>query len=244
MKTTKGKRFSKAYACTPQDLRRLVEVAFGGDSSLRYEVECIDGSTLYPQVLDELLGLNNPAARAINKIIIRSSYQTDISIRFVLENEPSSSTAQYSVEGDDKDVYIISRDIEECLDAMTQRFSFIAVGFFPAYMAPVLLGYFGGACVLLPLIFIVQELQKSTSDHHKITRLILFTVVGILISIFSRYFTKMRANLFPAVSFRIGDGENRFERSSSRRKQLGFSALVALSLGIVGSLIASAITQR
>lgn len=242
MRATTEKYLSKAYACKPKDLHRLVHIAFRENNALRYEVECTDGSSLYPQTLDELLSLSNPAARAINKLTIRSGRKADTSILFVLEND-DSSTGFYSVEGDDKDVYIISRDIEECLDAMTQHFSFFSVGEHTDLFSPILLYLCGGTSLAL-LILIFVELLKRPLESHEMAKLMNIILVWALFLVFSLFFTKIRKNLFPPVSFCIGDGENRFERNSSRRKQLGFSAIVALCVGIIGSLIANALTYK
>ena len=236
MRNRKRKEFKKAFVLTPTALKGMIRNIAIPEEDLTYSVRCVDGSNLHPGSLEAIFALPNPRSRAINQIsigrrLVAKRLGPDIDITF---EDSDFIPISYAIDGEDLEVMQLSRVIEDHLEPMLQAYSIVSVGI-PAQLAGIALFWIGGALFGLGAGLLARG--------HKPLGIALL-MFGAAISMIGLFAGRIRSSLFPAGVFCVGDGQARFERSASIRKQLGLAAVIALIIGIIASVIANMVSLR
>jgi hypothetical protein len=108
---------AKALVVSPEGLARLLDALPVDKDKLRFTVECSDGTTLYPNSIEELLRFPNPKNREIQRIDISTPYQTESECAIHLSND-ILGPATYTISGEDSYVVSTADVIEQHLESM------------------------------------------------------------------------------------------------------------------------------
>lgn len=246
MQGTKSHDITKPFVITPEGLSRLVTALPVGAKPIVYSVDCIDGTTFYPESIDELLNLPNPEMRAIIVIKIDSGYRGE-NLRFAISlSNKEFGGASYSVNGEATGVISLADTIDQHLEAMiagkphfVNTFSFFFDNLFSLIV--VLLSSFIIWGTLLGSWVVFIRGQNITLLSHRLSgavliELLIFCIPIWLIGVRSH---RLKEYFFPRVAFCIGNGTIRYNQMMSRRNLFGLSALVAIILGLFVNLISA-----
>lgn len=240
--TTKERAFKKAFHLSPSIITNIWTLLTEDDRKARVEFSCSDGSEIQSDDLRTLLDFPNSEARRILSLTLETTYESGSpSIRVAAhENWASEPRIEYSVAGDDREVIHRSAKIEEILSNAFVWYSPLAV--IPvgveATVSSLLFvtGMFSALAGLSAVFGTASKLQSQ-----KIVGLnagSVFVVLGLLLLVLAGYGRRLIRWLFPPAAFLIGGGMSRASRAEFWR----WAVCGTLVLGVIGSLIATAIS--
>jgi hypothetical protein len=238
----------KAIIVNSEGLRRLADDLIEKNDKISLTVWCVDGTTLYPGSIEELLRFPNPKTREIQTISLSTPDGKDSSWEIWLSNG-FSSPASYTVSGEDSYVIVTADRIENHLESM--------VGNGPHFLTSTILSeivgpFLGGIGVTIsffgllncwPILAKYKHLDVGSwkfGDFASAATLICGLIL-ILIGIRGKHFLSY---FFPKVTFCIGDGEARHKRMTENRRLFGWGALITLVISILASWIANMLPTR
>lgn len=233
MLNRKQKEITKAFAVTPTALRAMLDAVVTADDDVSILVKCRDGSELRPESLEEILRLPNPSSRAIERMSLRVNRGMTLNIEIDFMNDHMTPIS-YAVSGQDLEVLQVSQTLDDHLEPMIQRYSLMCV--FPSNLYLVMTALLCGSLLLGVALGRIFAKGPTVASN-----VMLATSIGLVT--LSAIYGTIRRNIFPVGSFRIGDGEERFQRSVSARKQLGPALILALIMGIIASVVANKISH-
>jgi hypothetical protein len=211
---------------------------------LKFTVECIDGTTLYPSGIEELLRFPNSKTREIQTIEIASSYKTESRCTITFSNDILGPVC-YTVSGEDSYVVSTTDAIEHHLESMSDSGPhFISSSFFlqesagPLLLSPAGLLTAFGFLLCWTILVNHKHIYIGSFMFSGFTSATILTSGLVLLSVAIK-FERLLRHFFPKVSFCIGGGDVRHQRMIENRRLFGLAALVTLAIGILGSWVAN-----
>ncbi len=166
--------------------------------------------------LDDLLNHPNRKEKQYKQIEISNPITSAISIR-VRFSYVESSSIDYRISGEERDVDHFSKKIEELIMSTKQWFSFLGNGH---------IGYFTVTLIITIMVFLYIVLifgfNKTTINY-----LLVIWLSGSFVSF------KIRSYLFPINSFELGDGIERIKTKNNIRSIILSAVFLPIIIGIM-----------
>ena len=225
MFTTLTKGFKKAFVVDAEVIDALYEEVTKYVEDLHIKFSCSDGSENEPQDLKELYEFPNPNNRQIQSIEISSPYGKDPHADIKIRNEyPNNELIHYELRGDEKDVLLLGRKIEEILSNSFQWYSYLLT---TRWIIAFIVWTIGA-------LAIGAGLPIGTTEPN-VLLLSIGPVCFLTVGIAWLFGNKV----FPMAVFAIGGGKNRHAASVQRRRRLGEGVILALVVALLAAFIMS-----
>jgi hypothetical protein len=233
VRNRKQREFQKAFVLTVPAFRGMIRALALPENELHYSVRCRDGSELHPNSLDEIFALPNPRSRAIDRITIsrsrnRRTSDPDLNLDITF-SDVEYAPVSYIIDGEDADVMRLSRALEDHLEPMFQKYSMMSVA--PTSLFIGMAPFFAG-------VALVTVGAGSLAFRHKLMATMLMSA-GFTLMLLESFAGRIRKSVFPSGAFCIGDGQARFEKSTSVRNQIGIAAVIAFLISVIAGVVAN-----
>jgi hypothetical protein len=222
MKTSKGGDLAIAIAVDDDALSRLTSIFQKHSKTIEFSVDLSDGSTLYPDTLDQIFEIPNTPNRAITSLAIENHYSEPLRIQVTLSANDFFHAVKFSLKGDDQTVLSVDRDFQEWVLSTKQSYSWLT---FVSLKSGILYAF----------IFLTSFAVISAGEHWKGSPLFLVATVGLalFLVIFSLSGPAWIHKVFPRAAFLIGDGIRRDQTLRDRRKLFSILGIViAIAIGL------------
>lgn len=238
MQVRKEKTFNDNLVFDPRQLQQLLGALKLNDDHLKYSVTCLDGVTMRPTRLEDLIAWPNPEPRAITRIEVSTRFEIDhpVQINLRFGSEYSGGSAAYQLSGEEAGVYDTSRVIDDHLLPMMRR-GLLRPGKAPGWSTiPLILG---GAATTIGLILLPGYILAISGRIHIHTTAKLFWetlgafALGIPLTVLGFKFEALATRWWPPAAFLIGAGRDRYERIIKTRANIFWSVLVGLGVGLL-----------
>jgi hypothetical protein len=227
MKTSKAGELPIAIAVDDDALNRLISIFRKHSKTTDFSVDLSDGSTLYPETLDEILEIPNTPDRAITQIAIKNHYSEPIRIEVTLRANNLLSAIKFDLKGQDQEVLLVDRDFQEWVVSAKQPYSWLT---FVSLSGGIL---FGVTC----LIAVAALFAGLSQNGHPV-----FSVASIFLGVLLIFLASSAPGwihkVFPRALFLIGDGIRRDQVLRDRRKFFKISIVAAILIGLATRVIA------
>ncbi|MGH8544552.1 MAG: hypothetical protein ACREX3_13180 [Gammaproteobacteria bacterium] len=230
-----SRRISKgdAFVCEADEVQRLAKLLESRVGDVSWEIGCADGIDRKGHNLEELLAFDNAPACRIEQLFLSARAkggERTASIRL----GGAYSTIEASTDGPAEFVEQLSTSLESHLSglrtwyARVARLDFVNIGFlllfsiFTVAILAVALGFSGTS----------DESTGSTARGQALV----YTMIGGVIAV-GWILNKLREELFPSVTFAVGQGKRRYETLQKTRWSVivgfGISLLAGLTLLVI-----------
>ncbi len=234
MKSEFRKVASRVCVFDSKDLRRLLDVATSGMSTVMITIKCSDGVSLTAENCEEILKFKNPESQSIVGLEVGARGDGN-SVLFEI-NQSLPWNCRLSVSGDEFFSSKVSREMQDILDHARPWYGKAIEMPWPA----ILINGFIFAVLAVPISILALvsfeiipgELRVVDSKKIDLSAITFGMIVGcspFLLASFYRFFL---AKFFPILFFEIGDGIKRYRNIVIAR---GFAAAVFSS--VVASVI-------
>lgn len=236
MEKTLSARFEEkhAFVLSDRDATRLWNVLEGACGPAKAEASCTDGIQRTFTTLDELANYENPRARSIKSLAIRSHDEDYTRRASVVLGARYSSSVEVSIDGPEDVVVSTKNVLGEVFDGIKPWYSPISrINFF----------YFVAGVVVFALT--VLQLMVGTGSGESrplesgravfVTAIIVVGFAGVAALIW--VLNSLRARFFPVAVFAIGQGQARYELEDKVR----WVVIIGVAVPIVASLVVAAL---
>jgi hypothetical protein len=238
------KSFKKKYTLTEQELRRLYGIinqqldGVAKDSTYSFEITFKNGAQDTYQSIDEVISVENNDRWQIKDLSIQTrSQSTEYSINITFESDGLlGRSIDLIVEGPDRNwAYITSSLIEERIIKIC-RFSIRVIGFNLGSLLTLLGSILTIAIAATKLFPALPSTRDSIILPYSITIGVSLTIllIGLLMS---------DLYLIPSSIFYWGDRTKSIDRLYKTRNFIFSGIIIALLVGIAGSIIATYISS-
>lgn len=235
MRAEKKIVYQRAIIVRPRHLKDICElITRYSDKAPVLAVECTDGLKLSPVTLDELLELPNYSVSRIISIQLRTSYSNDPDISVVLGSYAGDVHIIIDASGNKDEIVGILGQLDEIVrDCFPWYSRIVSNNFFWIY--------------LLFVLMLITGADVIAYHFGLFTKTVFFPIIVISWLMFmtaSFLSSWLLHSIFPAYLFTIGDGERQESQYENRRRFISQGIVVALFVGIAGSIIASFLVRH
>jgi hypothetical protein len=232
MRASKNIDYYRGILVRPRHLKDIYEILCRYSGKLpALSVRCVDGLNLTPETLEDLLGVQNHGTTRIDTIHLKTDYSSSAIISVTLG--PYSfhdKSISFDATGDKDDVVAIMSQMDDLVRGCFPWYSYLAI---QAFMYSILIGFW-------PLFIGIVALLRNHDILCSWNSYSIILLVGVLFvgaPLLFRF-------IFPISIFTLGDGEKQEHKYESRRRLIFQGILLALFVGIVGSIIASRLLNQ
>jgi hypothetical protein len=226
--TTYSKETYTALAIDERFLRQLTELLLKHDITPKFTVKLSNDSSIDEMTLAELLDLPNTKHRAIQRLELRSPYNSKIKVRLQLKGEFSEQTCSYEVVGDDKDATYIASGIDRLIKDAKRSLSYFSS------MPPTHAGAWWMGLSSVPILLLV--IYYSFGVPKIVSFGILYLFVCIVTVALSLAYGRIAGWFAPPIFFMIGDGIDRAGAIRRRAASIVSILFIVVVLGVIVSV--------
>jgi hypothetical protein len=231
MRVTRTEFQSHAFILAPDDLRRFDDACTRYIGPPAYDAECADKLVRSYANIDELIQYENPKASEIRLLTCRAR-SPDYSAEMTLSWSHSGDRNVYmSLAADERVAGSMNQELDNRLEATRAWYSFIA--------RPDLLALVERAVSILVVLAVLSMaatfLAAGPSQFQVASTLRTLSrgvITGAAIVIPLAILEWLRTRFFPMGTFRLGQGQKRFEDSERLRVVVIFGFAVSVAAGI------------
>jgi hypothetical protein len=230
MKTSVSKSIYHALVISEADLKCIAQIIEDEYGELRISADCIDGSTITPNSLSELVDFDNPSFRRIKSLTIRADRSREKYCELSIEDS-LFSTASFSIEdSDEKRLLKVSKDLTAHLQECRPYYSTLAKVSFTTAVAGVLFAI--GVIFYWARWFRSEKSLAATSGWSFEEFMFAFIPLVIVGGMVMKNLDRAWDWLVPKIWFAIGRQKAEHEKRAKVRTWL-FGATVLAIAGIV-----------
>jgi hypothetical protein len=240
IRITRKKEYS--IIVVEDELRALINFLSSNYEPIKIIAQCNDGSSMTTSELDDIINFENPNSRKIESLEINfgKSYSQGGKVEF--GGGIFLSTCNFTVtETDDAKALKVAKEIEHRFEECRPWYSNLGKYFI----------YGLGAFMLTLLSIFVTALyledfkgNEAMLSSKMIIGLFQGLALGAILSLIGIYLIKGWVWVFPKVWFDIGKQKAELQMRIKVRNFIFVGVIVALILGVIGSIIATLITNR
>lgn len=232
--------FAKAVKIDAAAVRKLDASLRALIDKLRYRAELVDGSRLTFEDVEAVLAFDNPKLRAITSLCITGGYLTDCDVTVEISRQTEyRKPVQLRISGPDDIVMQIARDFEMWLgDVEESRIHSWIVRW---NWAAIVLALGVMTFLVLPAVFTISSAVTTGNTSLTSEKTTELSGLGHLLGwafiaapfVFAFPLGWFRAKFWPAASFAIGAGHQRYEREKTMRTVISTTFVFPFLMGML-----------
>lgn len=231
-RTSQSRVSHVAYVMDEESLRQVAGILFGISDQIEYTIECSDGSSIDYSLLDDVLAFQNPKNRRVTGLSLNTSWQQEPHIQMRFKGR-SAVPIEYTVRGEEKDVFYLSGRLDEAIAALRRWYS--PVAYFD-FMWAALVGFLLGTIATLVVAAWTRR-SGGESIRSDLLTLALFLTAILAVLALGALLNFVRNRLFPVAAFAIGGGAARYGLVVFWRRALGIGFVLALLASVAATWI-------